>query len=95
VANFKDDVPIDQLIFWSHEGRNISVGGISYFTSSQPECAQVVIGLPAGEKYRYVLAHIRNVCRVADARYFTCCQFVRELAYHAEPAAAASPSSVD
>ena len=79
VANYKDDVPLDQLIFRSHQCRNISAGGISYFTSSQPACAQVVVGLPGLEKYRYVLAHIRNVCRVADARYFTCCQFIREL----------------
>ncbi len=79
VANYKDDVPLDQLIFRSHECRNISVGGISYFISSQPECAQVVVGLPGPQKYRYVLAHIRNVCRVADAKYFTCCQFIREL----------------
>ena len=79
VAEYKEGVPVGQMLFIAREGRNLSAGGISFFVSAPPANAQIVVALPGSAKVRYLLAHIRNVCRVGDARYFTCCQFIRQL----------------
>ena len=83
VANYTQGAPLDQLVFQPHECRNASVGGISYFTSSPPRHAQIVVALARLRRDRpavqYILAHIRKVCRVTDGKYFVCCQLVRTL----------------
>jgi hypothetical protein len=79
VAEYREGVPVGQMLFIAREGRNLSAGGISFFVTAPPANAQIVVALPGSAKVRYLLAHIRNVCRVADARYFTCCQFIRQL----------------
>jgi PilZ domain len=76
VANYKEDLSLDQMLFLVREGGDVSLGGLSYFTETPPTNAKIVAALPGHASPRYMLAHVRHVKRVADARYLVGCQFI-------------------
>jgi len=79
VAHYFDEMALDQLRFVTRQSRDLSVGGISFFTDAPPLSAQLVVALRLGNSVRHMLIHVRNVVRVADSNYFVCCQFIKQL----------------
>jgi hypothetical protein len=58
---------------------DFSAGGFSYWSDSPPRGPDVVLDLTGRDKRGIMLAHVRNVRRVGEARYLVGCQFVRRI----------------
>ena len=58
---------------------DFSAGGFSYWSDSPPRSPDVVLDLTDHDKRGVMLAHVRSVRHVGEARYLVGCQFVRRI----------------